>query len=181
MRFGGCLGQRRCTFLGCGSFPTLGLGGSAAGFLFLVLLLLLAFIVALAIAIQPESNGQTEDLGGRPERTADDQGEHDPIVSPANEFDGLARDEWIVMHAGPIEVEAAFATERVIDRQSDDPSGREGVDQQGGECQADTIEGPDVLAEEAMETRPVPLAHPITRINEFGDIWTVPLVLQHRT
>src|SRR5271170_6292130 len=143
-------------FLGGAGFgPFLGaLAGTTAARV--LLLLFLALVVALAIAIQAKGDGQAEDLGGRPGRQADDDGDNDPDVSPTDEFDLLAGEQGIVMHAGAEQMEAAFATERVIHGERDDGAfGKESVDQQGSDGHGDGIEGPGVMTEEAMKAGPM--------------------------
>jgi hypothetical protein len=96
----------------------------------LLLLLFLAFVVALTVAIQAKADGQAEDFAGCPGRQADDEGDNDPDVSPTDEFDLLAGEEGIVMHAGAVKIEAAFAAQGVIKGQHDDSLRNESVDQQ---------------------------------------------------
>ena len=80
-----------------------------------LVLALFPFGEALAVAIQPHGDGQGEDLGGCPEGVDDEQTEDDPIVSPTDQGFGAAGDQRVVVHAGPIEREAAFATQGIID------------------------------------------------------------------
>jgi hypothetical protein len=66
--------------LGFFLFALAALAGSAVG----VMILVLAFVVPLAVAIQAKSEGQTEDLGGRPSWTTDDEREHNPTAQEAD-------------------------------------------------------------------------------------------------
>src|SRR5205807_2073489 len=136
----------------------------------LLLGLFLAFVVALTVAIQAKADGQAEDFAGCPGRQADDEGDHDPDVSPTDEFNFLAGEKGIVMHANAEKIKAAFATEGVVQGQHEDSVGREGVDEQGSDGHGQGIERPDIMTEEAMEARPVSLADVVAGIDEFGDI-----------
>jgi hypothetical protein len=141
------------------------LGGVAAR-----LGVLLAFAIALAIAIETKADGQSEDLGGCPKRQAYDQTQDDPVVPPTDELDGLAGQERIVMHAGAEQVEAAFATERVVESEQHRPLRDEGGEQEPRQDQAEVIESPGVMTEEAMKSRPMADADLIAAIDEFRDI-----------
>ena len=72
-------------------------------------------------------------------------------MSPTDELDRLAGQQRIVMHAGPEEMEATFATERVVQGEQDDTVRHEGGEQEPDEHQAEVIERPGVMAEEAMK------------------------------
>ena len=95
-----------------------------------LLLVFLSFVVALTVAIQAKADGQAEDLAGCPSRKADDEGRNDPDVSPTDEFDLLAGEKGIMVHADAVEIEAAFAAEGVIQGHHDDTVRNERVDQQ---------------------------------------------------
>ena len=69
----------------------------------------------LAVAVQAHGDGQGEDFGPCPRGEGDDQGQHDPVVSPTDQGFGATGDEGVVMHAGAVEGQPAFATEGVVD------------------------------------------------------------------
>src|SRR5215213_3718654 len=50
----------------------------------------LGFGVSLEIAVEAKADGQSEDFGGGPDGTGDDQGEDDPVVSPTDELESFA-------------------------------------------------------------------------------------------
>ena len=62
-----------------------------------------------------DGDGQGEDFGGGPERVDDEQAEDDPVVPPTDQGFGAAGDERVVVHAGAVEGQAAFAAEGVVD------------------------------------------------------------------
>ena len=59
--------------------------------------------------------GKAKTLARRPNGEGDDQGQHDPVVSPTDQGFGATGDERVVMHAGAVEGQPAFATEGVVD------------------------------------------------------------------
>ena len=80
----------------------------------------------LAVAVQAHGDGQGEDFGRCPNGEGDDQGQHDPVVSPTDQGFARTGDERVVMHAGAVEGQSAFATEGVVDGPEEGvPLGRE--------------------------------------------------------
>ncbi len=74
------------------------------------------------------------------------------------------------MHAGPEDAESAFAAQGVVEREDDGSRRSEGREQEPKEYQAKFVEDPDVVAEEAMETRPMSNADLVAAEDEFGDV-----------
>ncbi len=58
-----------------------------------------------------------------------EQEEDDPIVPPAEDFQGLAGHQGVVVHPRAERSQAAFATQRVVAAQQDRPGGGEGGDE----------------------------------------------------
>ena len=105
----------------------------------------------LAVAVQAHGDGQGEDFGRCPDGEGDDQGQHDPVVSPTDQGFGAAGDERVVMHAGAVEGQPAFATEGVIDGPEEGGARGENPDDRLGQAHGEGIDVPGGVAEEAME------------------------------
>jgi hypothetical protein len=133
-----------------GQFRTGPMVGIGLGFLGLGLALL-PFGESLSIAVQPSGHGQREDFGGGRDRVDDEDAEDDPIVSPTDQRLGAAGDEWIVVHAGPVESQPSSAAERVIDGPEECGSRRDDGDHELGEYECEGVDVPGGLTEEAME------------------------------
>src|SRR5262249_44251872 len=108
--------------------------------------------------------------GGCPERVDDDQAEDDPVVSPTDQGFGTAGDQGIVMHAGAVESQSAFAAESVVDRPEEGGTWGEDRDDEAGEMHGEDVEGPGRVAEEAMKTAPVSDADLAGGKDEVGDV-----------
>ena len=85
----------------------------------------------------------------------DDQGQHDPVVSPTDQGLGATGDERVVMHAGTVEGQPAFATEGVVDGPEEGGARGENRDDQLGQAHGEGVDVPGGVAEEAMKPRPV--------------------------
>ena len=123
----------------------------------------------LAVAVQADGDGQGEDFGGCPGGEGDDQAEHDPVVSPTDQGFGAAGDERVVMHAGAVEGQPAFATEGVVDGPEEGGARGEDRDDQLGQVHGEGVDVPGGMAEEAMEPRPVSVADMAAGEDDFGD------------
>ena len=155
--------------IGIGLGLGLGFGLLRLGLLRLVLGLL-PLGEALAVAIEAEGDGQGEDLGGGPERVDDDQTEDDPVVSPTDEGFGAAGDQRVVMHAGAVEGQSAFAAEGVVDGPEESGPRGENRHDELGEDHGELIEVPGGVTEEAMEPAPVADADLASREDDLGDV-----------
>ena len=124
----------------------------------------------MAVAVEAEGDGQGEDLGGGPERVDEDQAEDDPVVPPTDQRFGAAGDERVVMHAGAVEGQPAFAAEGVVDRPEEGgPRGEDRGDELG-EGHGEGVEVPGGVAEEAMEPGPVADADLAAGEDDLGDV-----------
>ena len=91
----------------------LGFGGFRSAFFPFALFLPLG--ETLAVVVEADGDGQGEHLGRCPGAEGDEQAQHDPIVSPTDQGLGATGDERVVMHAGAVEGQPAFATQGVVD------------------------------------------------------------------
>ena len=73
------------------------------------------------------------------------------------------------MHAGPVEGQAALATEGVINGPEEQCAGSEDRHHQFGQGQREGVDVPGGMAEEAMESRPMTLADIAAGEDDFGD------------
>src|SRR6185437_14377038 len=69
---------------------------------------------SLSISVEPDSHGKSEDFGGSPEWFDNENAEHNPVMSPTDERLLPTGDQWVMMHARPIESEPSFPAERII-------------------------------------------------------------------
>ena len=98
-----------------------------------------------------------------------EQEEDDPIVPPAEDFQGLAGHQGVVVHPRAERSQAAFATQRVVAAQQDRPGGGEGGDEGSRQDHAEGVEGPGGVAAEAMEATPVSWADAAGGEEALGD------------
>ena len=161
---GGDQGNQLDRKLGPGAMVGVGLGFAGLG------LVLFAFGEALPVAIQPHDDGQSEDFGGGPEGVDDEQTQDDPIVSPTDQGFGAAGDEGVVVHAGAMKAEAAFATEGVIDGPHQGSAEGEDAQHPLGQAQGQDIGIPGGVAEEAMEAAPVTVVDVAAGKDDLGDV-----------
>ena len=124
----------------------------------------------LAVAVQPHGDGQGKDFGRCPGREGDNQGQHDPVVSPTDQGFGATGDERVVMHAGAIEGQPAFATEGIVDGPKEGGAGGENRDDQLGQAHGEDIDVPGGVTEEAMKPRPVSVPDMTTGEDDFGHV-----------
>ena len=83
---------------------------------------------------------------------------------------GAAGDERVVMHAGAVEGQAAFAAEGVVDGPEESgPRGEDGDDELG-QGHGEGVEVPGGVAEEAMEPAPVADADLAAGEDDLGDV-----------
>jgi hypothetical protein len=129
---------------------------------------LAAFGQALAIAIQARQQRQTPDLGWRP-AAAHHQGEHHPIVAPAHHLERSAGEQGIVVHAGAVDGQAAFAAQGIVAGQFDEAQGGKGGEQQARQVIPQGIEAPASFAEEAVVTGVVAVVRRAAGQDQFGD------------
>jgi hypothetical protein len=73
------------------------------------------------------------------------------------------------MHAGPVEGQAALATQGIIDGPDQGGAGGEDGHDQLGQEQGEGIDVPGGMAEEAMESRPVADADVAAGEDDLGD------------
>src|SRR5208283_3377156 len=104
----------------------------------------------------------------------DDQTHDDPVVSPTDQGLGSTGDEGVVMHAGAVEGQPAFATEGVIDGPVEGGAWGENRHHQLGQVHGEEVDVPGGMTEEAMKSRPVPVADMATGEDDFGHV-AVPL------
>src|SRR5262249_61795036 len=129
----------------------------------------LALLPSLTVDVQPSGDGQGEDLGGGPPGVDEDQTEDDPIVPPTDQGLGPAGDQRVVMHAGPVEGQAALATQGIIDGPNQGGAGGEDRQDQLGQEEGEGVDVPGGMAEEAMESRPVADADVAAGEDDLGD------------
>src|SRR5512135_478071 len=134
----------------------------------LALLTLFPFGQALAVAVQTHGDGQGEDLGRCPGGEGDNQGQHDPVVSPTDQGLGATGDERIIMHTGAVEGQPAFAAEGIINGPEEGGARAENGDDQLGKVHAESVDVPGSVAEEAMKPRPVAVSDTATGEDDFG-------------
>ena len=127
-----------------------GFGGSAAA--------LFPLGKSLSIAVEPHGDRQGKDFRGRPEWLHDDQAEDNPIVSPTDQWLGATGNQRIVVHTGAKESQSPFAAEGIIDGPKQSGTRRQDGTDQFGQKQSQGIHVPGSLAEEAMESTPMPVA-----------------------
>jgi len=139
-----------------GQLGTRAMVGRSFSFLdFLITWFLLALGEPLTIAIEAFGDGQGEDFGGCPKRMNDDDTQDDPIVPPTDEWLGPAGDERVVMHAGAVDGQPAFAAQGVIDGKQERAGGRKDACDEYGQAHVEEIEVPRSVAEEAMKACPM--------------------------
>ena len=80
---------------------------------------------SLEILVKALGDGQGEYFRGCPERLDDENGQDDPIVPPTDERLGLAGDERVMVHAGAVNGQPAFAAQGVVDGPKHMAGGRE--------------------------------------------------------
>ena len=131
--------------------------------------LLLSFFRPLAVAVKAKAKGQTEDLRGSPLGKSDHQTQHNPVVSPTGDRLGLARHQRVVMHSCSVDHQAAFPSQRVVDRQLDYAGGREHANKQQQQVLRENVQAPGVLTEKAVVVREVSLLDRSTRYDQVGD------------
>ncbi len=120
---------RPCAVIGVGRRPAR-LAAGVVGTLALGAAFLLPFGESLPVLVEAEAQGQGEDLGRRPARHGDEEGQDHPVVPSADQFEGAAGDERVVVHAGAVQGQAALAAQRVVAGQDNGPRGDEGGDEQ---------------------------------------------------
>jgi len=143
-----------------------------AGFLGFVVrrAFLLALGETLAIAIQPDGKRQGPHLGGRPERTANQQADHHPVVAPAYQLQRSTGDKRVVVHTGAVDGQTALAAQRIVYGQLDDSRRYQGDDQQQRQHLTQVVEPPGRLAEEAMIAAVVSVMRRTARLDQLGDV-----------
>ena len=124
---------------------------------------------SLAVLAEAEADGPGEDLGRGPGGAWPEQEEDDPIVPPAEDFQGLAGHQGVVVHPRAEKSQAAFATQRVVAAQQDRPGGGEGGDEGSRQDHAEGVEGPGGVAAEAVEATPVSWADAAGGEEALGD------------
>src|SRR5437868_5018750 len=100
----------------------------------------------------------------------EDQAEHDPVVSPADQGFRPAGDQRVVMHAGAVEGQAALAAEGVVDGPEESGPRGEDRDDELGQGHGKRIEVPGGVAEEAMEPTPMADADLAAGEDDLGDV-----------
>ena len=114
--------------------------------------------------------GKAKTLVGAQNGMDEDQAEDDPVVSPTDQGLGAAGDQRVVMHAGAVEGQAAFAAEGVIDGPEEGGPRGEDRDDELGQGHGEGIEVPGGMAEEAMEPGPVADADVAAGEDDLGDV-----------
>ena len=121
----------------------------------------------LVIEIQAEQDRQAEGPLG-PERKLHDHAQHDPTVSPVGDRLAAAGKQWIVMHAHAKHLQAALAGQRVVDSHQNLLLPQQRL-QEAKHRQAQRVERPRSLGEEAMKGRMMPLAGHASRHQHSSD------------
>ena len=148
--------------LGSSAMIGIGLGGFAPT--------LLPLGESLSIAVQPHGDRQGEDFRGCPERLHDDQAEHNPIVSPTDKGLGATGDQRIVVHTGAVESQPSFATESIVDGPEQSGTRSQNGGDQFSQEQTQDVDVPGGMAEEAMKSAPMAVAHVAAREDDLGQI-----------
>ena len=91
-------------------------------------------------------------------------------MSPTDQGFGAAGDEGVVMHAGTVEGQAAFAAEGVVDGPEESGARSENGDDELGEVHGEGVEVPGGVTEEAMEPAPVADTDLAAGEDDLGDI-----------
>ena len=148
--------------LGPSAMIGIGLGGFAAT--------LLPLGESLSVAVQPHGDRQGEDFRRRPEGLHDDQAEHNPIVSPTDQGLGATGDQRIVVHTGTVESQPSFAAEGIVDGPEQSGTGSQNGADQFSQEQTQDVDVPGGMAEEAMKSAPMAVAHVAAGEDDLGQI-----------
>ena len=133
-------------------------------------LFLFAFGHTLAVDIQTEQQRHGKHLGRRPAGQTHEQRQHDPVVAPGKDLEGLAGEQGIVVHASAKQSQAAFAAQGIVGGQQHRPRGDETPQQETRQDTAEVVQGPGVVREEAVKAGPVTDADLTGSEDTFGDI-----------
>ena len=90
-------------------------------------------------------------------------------MPPANQGLGATRNERVMMHAGSVNRQAAFATERVINRPQDRRSRSYDFADKFGQVHGENIQVPSSVAEKTMKAGPMTIVDVAARENDVGD------------
>lgn len=90
-------------------------------------------------------------------------------MSPTHDLEGPAGEQRVVMHAGAVEGQAAFAAQGVVAGQFDHAAPRERRQQDAGEVKPQRVHAPHRRAEEAVIARMMAIVGRAAGQNQFGD------------